>query len=506
MTGYQSGRHQTINMKIKSMKIRRLEITVLGLCVAAVLAGCGAENKEQAEKQSGQQPEQQVVNSQTGQSEKDAEQDETKQGETEAQMPAYVTPEMKGEISVNVYESSEWLDAAVALFEEKYPDMKVDVRVFFGGQDVEIKENGGVEIGSRPAGQTREDYIAWLNTRLISGDAEDIVITSVGLPLGRYETMGVFEDLTPYLAAAEEITEENYYMNMFDAYRTEDGKLYQMPISAMATPLFLFDKTVIENTGIDPASGKTTMTWREALDASKELYQASTLPNTFMSEPRMIVGDQITKQVAASMDYMSGEVHLDKEKLLEKLAVFDELKDYQMRPKDFDPHKQKDYMQYQLAYVPDVQLAKWVENGDVSAVQWKHDDGKVYLCPYFILDFGLNSHSENKALAWEFLRFLVSEEAQALPSCPYAGVNKAGLKARVRGQVLMEEPDAAEEKIAEITELVDGWVSQITAYQPEDTDLIQISEGTFMEYMSGTLSAEQMADVLEERLEQYMNE
>lgn len=484
------------------MQRKKLGCILLGITMIAGMAACGGDAGNAANVAA---TDNETERGTVGVKENEEVEKET---ETESAEPEihYTTPEMKGEISVNVYESSEWLDTSIALFEEKYPDMKVNLNVFFNGTDTAVVENGSVEMSSRPAGQTREDYITWLNTQLMSGDADDIVITSVGLPLGHYETMGVFEDLTPYLEAAEEINEENYYMNIFDAYRTEDGKLYELPISATAVPTFLYQRDVIENTGIDPTEGKEAITWREALDAAKALYNASTLENSFMNEPRAIVGDLLTKQVMASVDYGTGEVHLDKEKVLEKLAVFEELKDFEMMPEDFDYRNHSFYKFYDLAYMPDINAAVDVVTGNYKHIQWKHDDGNVYLCPYYVYDYGINSKSENKALAWEFLRFLVSEEAQTLPSCPNAGVNKAGLKARVEAQFPMYYPEATEEDVQKAVETVDGWVSQITAYQPEDTDLIQLSEGTFAEFCAGECSAEEMAERLEERLLQYMNE
>ena len=417
----------------------------------------------------------------------------------------YVQPEMSGEISVNVYEYSEWLETAVLMFVEKYPDMKVNIHSFYNGTDVLVTEGGGVSsMSSRPAGQTREDYIAQLNTQLLSGKADDIVITSTGLPLGRYVKMGIFADISFYLESAEEINEMDYYMNIFDAYRTKSGALYQLPISATAIPLVCFDKELMDNTGIGPAEDAVLITWREALDIGKEMYDASTLMNTFMEDARAIVGNLFTKAAVASIDYDTGKVEIDKERMLQLLSVFEELEDYQTMPEGFDFFQDKYNKPYGINYQPDTEAAMRALNGYEVPLQWKYDDGEVYLSPYYALDFGITNQSKNKELAWEFLRYLISEEVQTLPSCPHAGVSKKGLQARVEGRVITSGGSA--EYAQKVVAMVDGWVSQITAYRAEDTDLIQISEGTLEEFIDGSLTTEETIDKLINRLEQYMNE
>lgn len=417
----------------------------------------------------------------------------------------YKQPEMKGEVSVNVYEPSEWLETAAQMFMTKYPDMKINIDVFYTGTDNLVTENGGTSsMTSRPAGQTREDYIAQLNNQLLSGKADDIVITSAGLPLGRYEKMGVFEDLSGYMKAAKEINESNYYMNVFDAYRTESGALYQLPISAMAIPLVTFDQEMMERTGIGPAEGTKAMTWREALGVGEKMYHASAQLNTFMPNARAIVADVFTKSAVASINYDSGRVELDREKMLDLLGVFKELEDYKTMPDGFDFYNEEYHEPYGVKYASDVENALWNIRKESLSLQWKYDDGNIYLSPYYSLDFGINGQSPKKELAWEFLKFLISDEVQTLPSCPNAGVNKKGLQARAEGYAATAGCSAKETE--EMVALVDGWISQITAYRAEDTDLIQISENIFNEFVNGNLNAEETVERLNSRLEQYVSE
>lgn len=428
--------------------------------------------------------------------------EETDPEETPDNTPEpYVQPEMKGEITITLYQTPEWLEMAVELFENKYPDMTVTIESFFDGADTYIIEGDSTWTTERPAGQTREDYVAWLNTHLITGDVGDIISTSEGLAVGKYGSMGVFEDLTPYLASATEINEEGYHMNIFDAYRTQSGALYIFPLAAMPSPLITFNKEIVDETGLLPETEGKSMTWREALTLAEKMYDASALPGKRFTDPQSILWNVFTKEVIASVDYENGQIALREKEMLEVLNAFEEFEQYDIF--QFDPNNPS-FEVFTLPYINDTMAAREITLGNYAAVQWKQSDGKVHLSPYFTYDFGVNSRSENKALAWEFLKFLLSDEIQTLPAFPYAGINKNGLQTRIN--TYCQERDIPAEEAEEMLRMINGWISQIDGYRPEDTDLIQIGDAIMAEFLRGNLTPQEAVDEAAFRLEQYLSE
>lgn len=416
-------------------------------------------------------------------------------------------PQVKGELTISVYKAEEWLVTAAKMFEERNPGVKISIHNFYDDSaEMDIYSDSGVASGAAvPVGQTREDYISRLNTQILSGEAEDLIITSIGIPVDRYISMGVFEDLSPYLEQSEEITEDNCYMNIFDAYRTKNGGLYQFPISAMAVPLMCFDNKLMENTGVHIDKSIVSLTWRESLDLAKEMYDKSTLDGTYMIDMRTTVGNIFTKAAIDSIDYETGTVQMDKNRMLEILKVFVEMADYKSMPSDFDMTREV-HTPFSIRYQVDWQVAAdMLLYDNVRAAQWEYDDGNVYLCPYYALDFGINSASEEKELAWEFLKFFVSEDIQTLPSLPWAGVNKKGLAARISGE-MKSNFDYTEEEIAVVTTQVEKWILEINAYKQEDAEIINISEDELESFLNGKTSALETVDNLERKLEQYINE
>lgn len=404
---------------------------------------------------------------------------------------------MEGEIVLNVYQETEWLTMAVELFEDKYPEVNINIQDFYNGVDETIIEGGGVSMAPRPAGKTKEDYALWLNTNLMSGSAGDVIITSEGLPVDKYRNMGVFEDLTPYLESTTEINEENYYMNIFEAYKMPTGALYQFPLSAMACPLFVFDKELVDETGLLTETEGKSVTWREALTLAENMYDVSELQNLEFPPALTILGNIFTKEVVASVDYENEIVVIREEQIREILEAFEEFEYYPSATYGDDSK-----VVFNLAYTPDVNSASFILNESSVAMQWKHSNGTVQLSPYFTTDFGINSQSEVKGIAWEFLVFLASEEVQTLPAFPNAGIHKKGIETRVV-QYIGEDSG---EKFDEVIAMMDGWIKQVTDYRAEDTDLIQIGDGILGQYLEGTLTEDEVIEEVEFRLNQYLSE
>lgn len=398
---------------------------------------------------------------------------------------------MEGEIVISVYKEEEWMTMAVQLFEDKYPDVTVKVEAFYQGEDeMIVTSSGGVELIAKTEGKTKEDYALWLNTNLMSGTAGDIVITSDGILIDNYINMGVFEDLTPYLEATSEINDEHHYMNLFEAYKTESGALYQFPVSAMAQPIFLFDNEMVEEAGLLEEFERDSITWREALTLGQEIYDASTSKKELPSS-RTLLNDVFVKEVVASIDYENEQVVLREEELREVLNAYEEFEYY--------PSSDGGENVFRLTYGMDVQMASSVLSGQYIPLQWEQSDGTVQMSSYYSIAFGINSQSNVKNMAWEFLAFLVSDEVQTLPSFQSSGINREGVEVRGKLNVL-------EEDVEESINMVNGWLEKVNSFRAEDTDLINICYAILGEYESGMLTEDEAIEKVKFQLTQYMSE
>ena len=127
------------------MKTNGRKVLALFVCMVCLLSGCGnaqTQNEEDLQSKGSNIP--------------------SSNETTEQKKEEYVQPEMKGEITVSAFMEQEFLTAAARQFMDLYPDVKVTVNVYH--------ETSGT--GSA------EDYQTYLNTKIMTGKAEDIILNS----------------------------------------------------------------------------------------------------------------------------------------------------------------------------------------------------------------------------------------------------------------------------------------------------------------------------------------
>ncbi|MDE6687315.1 MAG: extracellular solute-binding protein [Lachnospiraceae bacterium] len=131
------------------------------------------------------------------------------------------------EITVYTLYSQEYLEYTVRQFEEKYPDIKVNIEV-------------GREEGSNT---TIAEAINALNTQLLAGNGPDVIIMD-DLNYAAYRDSGMLKELS---GLYEEIISDNpgIITTILSCYRTEDGELYAIPsqfeFSVISAPIDSID-------------------------------------------------------------------------------------------------------------------------------------------------------------------------------------------------------------------------------------------------------------------------
>ena len=196
------------------MRKKATRIWALLLCILCVFCGCG-QNEE---------------NVQQGQKQDYSTSNETEEQKTES----YVQPEMKGEITISCFYEEEFLTAAARQFMKLYPDVTVTINAYDG-----TSESGSVE-----------DYQTYLNTKIMTGKAEDIIFNSF-LPVTKYSEMGAFEDLSRYISLTPEMNDENYFMNVLQSAREENGEIYLLPYMAKFDVVGFSDTLLSEQTEVE---------------------------------------------------------------------------------------------------------------------------------------------------------------------------------------------------------------------------------------------------------------
>ena len=456
-------------------------LLALLLCMACVLGGCGKSdgNASQTQNEENLQPdnheEQKSISS---------------GGETDTQeMAEYVQPEMKGEISVSCFVEQEFLATAAEQFMDRYPDVTVNINVY--------NETSG-------AGSV-EDYQTYLNTKIMTGKAEDIIFNSF-LPVTKYSEMGVFEDLGRYISLTPELNDGNYFINVLEAAREESGEIYMIPYMAKFDVLGFSDALLAGQTGME--SRLQNAGFSQRMEVAKELLQNTDKDNAFLIMlSEVTYADYLIEDAWEEFANVGKkEANFNSEAYIRLLKEVKELAENQA----FDSIA--DYYNAEYCYAVtcdyDVQAAFYEldEQSELSySMPLADREGNVAINANYCL--ALNSASGNKDLAWEFIKYLLSEEVQSLPSIHGLAVNRNGFEASVeRYYNFYTEGNSGSVDRVEYGGLLQDWMELINDCDTVDTALWTLIEEENGKFFEGKQTAEDTASILQRKIEQYFNE
>lgn len=410
----------------------------------------------------------------------------------------YTKPEMKGEITVSAWYDEGYLSTAAKEFMVQYPEVTVTIHQFYDGS----------------AEPSHESYRNWLNTKIMSGKADDIICTT-SLPVRKYSDMGVFEDLSGFVSAAGELNDENFYMKALEACRDAEGRMYLVPY-ACSFETVNFDRRLVAEKMSDgwtvPMDGsRKSMSFRSAMSIARELVDATAKENAFMtmescdSYMNRLLKDEIRKFI----DMDTKKININTKEYIDLLNEVKELssnRKYFAEDGSIDFYNDEYYfacridMDWQSAY-----YNLLPEGSDSHGVPLADADGNVFMSSGTC--FGINSASPHKELAWEFIRFLLSDEMQSSPALYSMPVNRKGCEAYVRRNLqLYNEGNNANVDEKEAQRLLEQWMEQINKcdmFDPVISDYLWEENKNFFQ---GKQSAEDTAQILQTKVEQYFNE
>ncbi len=468
------------------MRKKRSLLAVL-LVVASVFCGCsnGAVQDTAGEKND-------VPMQETDGASGTAERSENKEIAQDVQETVlYVQPEMRGEISISCLYAEEFLNTAAEQFMERYPNVKVTINSY--------KES------SREG--TVEDYRTYLNTKIMTGKAEDILFTS-SLPITKYSEMGVFEDLSGYIQKTPEMNDKNYFMNVLQAAQEVGGEIYIIPYAARFDTLAFSAELMSEHGGNE--SDVQDLHFGTAMDLAKQMVDETDKNNAFLVQMNTVsyAHSLLKDSIGQFIDVNAKKVSLDTPEYIALLESVKSLSENGYFDTDIDFYNMEFYFAAECDY--DVQAAYYsmdTKNGSNYCMPLTDAEGRTLVKSNPCV--AVNSASENKDLAWEFIRYLLSDEVQTLPSIYGPAVSRKGLEAVAeRFYTFYKEGNggAGFGSEAEYKAILESWMEQINGCDMLDSTIVDLIDEENNKYFSGQQTAEDTARKLQQQLEQYFNE
>jgi len=459
----------------------------------------------------------------------------------------FFTNAIGGEITVSAYDSmayKNFLEEAARAFEAKYPGVKVNVETFSAMPEIRTGGQDGsqmvlVQMQNDPQG--RADYISRVNTSLMSGTGADLYAMDV-LPLHKFTENGTLENLDSYMAMDPNFHNSDYRQNILDVVRYQNGTWF-LPLNYDFN-YFTYDTTLVpaeirSRFGIDKAFSSEDLLkiGMDLYDGSHKIFNLNDYTRGPRSMFTVLLGENIQSYLnlgTKKPNFVDGNF----------TAMLNSVKDYSkqglipqgvtgqqdaglLRQRSGEAPADRFYFkQYNAANLRSLftrslgVINRMVEGGmamgidsddEIAGIQ-ANADGSV---PFtYSRGFGINSQSKNKAAAWAFLKFLLSTEMQASGNVMITGFpvnNKA--REEIAGlsfsEMLRNSTSLNEQQLDALTNYkaaVEKISDNINSFVLSDTSINDMIAQEVQYYFSGSRTADDVAKVLQNKADLYLNE
>ena len=471
---------------------------------------------------------------------------------------------LTGEITVSAFEtimSRDFLLEAAAMFEEKHPGTTINIETFSAMPEMrtmETEDGGMVSVTMvEDDPQARTDYINRISAQLMSGAGPDILAMDV-LPIHRLARAGFLEDLSAYMHADPHFDLGEFRTNIFEA-ASFDGGMWFVPLDYRFT-FYTFDSTLIpagQAAGFGPDRAFTT---RQLLETGSSLHDGSAmLFNTPDFTPGMrgmwgsIFAMLLNESFSDFVDLERRTANFDDGRFAALLTSIQEyaergyiqqglsggmdferiMSDFDRQPTERTFFKTKNSGMLAMEFLRDAdnEMRTWggglhmIEDDDQIAGMAADANGNVAFT--FTHGYAINSNSQNKRLAWEFIKFLLSHELQTSPNAmmrmgrpvrlsavhPQAETFFGWMTGEMtmifgdpRGQAAPALSDEMREVLYAYIKTADIMSDQINTMNMRDVIITDIIAAEAALFFDGTKSADQVAASLQSRLQLILSE
>lgn len=470
--------------------------------------------------------------------------------------------DVSGEITVSCYDSTthkSYLEKAANLFEEKYPGTKVNVESAGAMPEVKTQQDGGKTLVVVTAGgndqQAKDDYVSRVNTEIMSGGGADILALDV-LPYYKYADNGQLEDLNNFIQNDPDYNKADYTENILDATAYKGGQ-YIFPMD------YTFDYFAYDSSLMADFPTQDKLTYKDVINATEDA-SASTDNKIFGQSAYSAQEGASFFEKVYSLDYTnfvdiinkkvdftggefaglletvksyadSGWINpanvTDKEALgeisLDKFAADNAEKYFAKFNSSFNLVNQfTRNLGTKMSIMRQAGISGSSENDEIAGLV-SNDKDEVHFS--YAQSYGINSNSKNKRTAWEFVKFLASDEMQSSglgspDSIPINNNAKGKIASMlITGEAMQKRAAASglagngQEVSKELTpeqqqalgnymETLDKFTKLLNKYDVHDEKIDNMVITEVKNFFTGEKTADEVAKTLQSKVELYLNE
>ncbi len=397
------------------------------------------------------------------------------------------TEEGRKNVSIAVMSSDRFLESAVQKFEALHPDIHIEIKEFLA---MPKSENG---MSAAISQADMEKFIQTVTTQAISGKSSDLILMN-SLPEDKFVDKKLLANFNDMMAEDPSFDKSKYYQNILTGSQNGDG-LYVMPI-AFALDLIQGNTELMEKAKIE--IDDKTWTWDQVKQISKKLQEQAgpdytAFINLFSGQ---LLYDYIESNYLQLVQ--QGKANFDSDLFRDMMQQIKALYDEGTLKEEFSYDYDKALLSIGGFSSPEQANNPKTEFFQKPTV---HGDGQGSgFKTYFKL--GLNSKSKARQEAWEFIKFLLSDEMQASPDLMGIPLNRSVVDKKFTELENEDNGTPAKEQIESVRNLLD----KAGKKSESDFKVASIAIEEFAAYMSGQKSAEEVSRLIQNRVTTYLNE
>lgn len=373
---------------------------------------------------------------------------------------------------------------------------------------------------------TDEDYtvgLTRLNTDITSGKAPDILLLDSLMPIDSYASKGLFEDFYPYIDEDEELNREDFFPNVLEAYGTK-GKLYRM------VPKFIIYTVAGKAADVGAAPGWTMDKLMAVMDTKPEGTQ---IFSEMTRESIMNYGIQMSGE--QYINWKTGECHFNTEEFIDFLEFVKQFpeelgEDYYDDSfwQSYDSMWRENKVLLKQMYLSSFSSYNYDKKGtfgeDITLIGFpvKEGNGAALVAS---IEMVMSSKSRNKDGAWQFIRYFLTDEYQeqidyywplslkqmdklaeeAMKNPTYEDENGNMVEMEQTYMVNGVEVAITPMSRAEVDGLI-AYIKTVNQVYSYNEALLNIVSEEAAPYFAGQKNAKEVADIIQSRVQIYVNE
>jgi multiple sugar transport system substrate-binding protein len=424
-------------------------------------------------------------------------------------------------ITVSVMTSDRFLELAKTKFEDLHPTITIEIKESVAAPEMPQmpQQSGGggqqraMVMNGKPDPKNIEKYVSQINTELMSGKASDIIAMD-NLPAKKYADKNLLENIDNLMSQDTSFKMDQYYTGIFDAMKY-NGKLYEVPIK-VGLNMMLGNQGIVGAESIDDSK----WTWEDFVAMSKNHAGGSGIYPLNRIEPDELMKTLLNSSFSRFVDTGGKKSKFDSPEFIGLLKLAKSMYDEQLiPPQAVDANNTifqtkggvRTYMDMmampQMFYDGKAEYYNLPSESEVKGTSFTPG-----------LPLAINSKSSNKKEAWEFVKFLLSDEMQSTIELGGIAVNKNGSQAQLdnlrtigqggrqvkmmlNGKAFSPKP-ASDDEIARIEQVLNN----IRVYAESDLKISTIVSEESIPYFQGNKSAEETAKVIQNKVSTYLQE